>query len=240
MKLSDGSVEIQLIATNFSIQLQSDFSPVRAYKSNWFATKSPNVGTISITFMQGSITAQEAAAGLCQRWLKDNTSLYFSYPEFGIDNWIVFIQTAPFTFQYDKPVNPCTITLKSVTNWYYSQIASLPSQSNIYSIFGNGIVSKGINSLEDADQVAQWLASHEQFNGISIQYLNNGNITIKYSNGEVLNNVKPTYQLLQNLIQYGDAHAPSNNQQNQQPKSTAKSTSKSTSKSTNRKIWRAH
>ena len=206
MKLSDGSVELELLATNFEMNMEADFSPVRGQGSNWFSVKSPNMGAIQITFMQGSIYAQEAAAGLCQKWAKENQPLYFTYEEMGINEWIVFIKGAPFTFQYDKPVNPCQITLSSVTNWYYSEQAALPQESDIYSIFSGGIVTKGVTALEDANQVAEWIESHEQFRGVQVQYLSNGNVSIKYSNGQTINNVKPTYQLLQSLVQYSASH----------------------------------
>lgn len=207
MKLSDGSVELELIATNFQINQEADYSPVRGQGSNWFSVKSPNVGAIQITFMQGSIYAQEAAAGLCQKWLKENQPLYFTYEEMSIREWICFIKSAPFTFQFDRPVNPCTITLTSVTNWYYTELASLPQESDIYSIFSGGIVTKGTTALEDANSVAEWIESHEQFHGVQIQYLSNGNVSIKYSNGQTVNNVKPTYQLLQSLVQYSASHS---------------------------------
>lgn len=207
MKLSDGSVELELIATDVDLNMNADFSPVRGQGSNWFSVKSPNMGDIQITFLQGSIYAQEAAAGLCQKWAKENQPLYFTYEEMAINGWIVFIKNAPFTFQYDKPVNPCTITLVSVTNWYYSSLAALPQESDIYSIFSGGIVTKGVAALEDANQVAEWIESHEQFHGVQIQYLANGNVSIKYSNGQTINNVKPTYQLLQSLVQYSASHS---------------------------------
>ena len=207
VKLSDGSVELELIATNCQLNMNADFSPVRGQGSNWFSVKSPNMGDIQITFMQGSIYAQEAAAGLCQKWAKENQPLYFTYEEMAINGWIVFIKNAPFTFQYDKPVNYCTITLTSVTNWYYASLASLPQESDIYSIFSGGIVTKGVTALEDANQVAEWVESHEQFHGVHVQYLSNGNVSIKYSNGQTINNVKPTYQLLQSLVQYSASHS---------------------------------
>lgn len=207
VKLSDGSVELELIATNCELNMNADFSPVRAQGSNWFSVKSPNMGEIQVTFMQGSIYAQEAAAGLCQKWAKENQPLYFTYEEMAINGWIVFIKNAPFTFQYDRPVNACTITLISVTNWYYASLASLPQESDIYSIFSGGIVTKGVTALEDANQVAEWVESHEQFHGVHIQYLSNGNVSIKYSNGQTINNVKPTYQLLQSLVQYSASHS---------------------------------
>lgn len=207
MKLSDGSVELELIATDVDMNMNADFSPVRGQGSNWFSVKSPNMGEIQITFMQGSIYAQEAAAGLCQKWAKENQPLYFTYEEMDMKEWIVFIKSAPFTFQFDKPVNPCTITLTSVTNWYYTETASLPQESDIYSIFSGGIVTKGVTALEDANQVAEWIESHEQFHGVQIQYLSNGNVSMKYSNGQTVNNVKPTYQLLQSLVQYSASHS---------------------------------
>lgn len=207
MKLSDGSVELELIATNITTNMNADFSPVRGQGSNWFSVKSPNMGDIQITFMQGSIYAQEAAAGLCQKWAKENQPLYFTYEEMDMKEWIVFIKSAPFTFQFDKPVNPCTISLTSVTNWYYSSLASLPQESDIYSIFSGGIVTKGVTALEDANSVAEWIESHEQFHGVQVQYLSNGNVSIKYSNGQTVNNVKPTYQLLQSLVQYSASHS---------------------------------
>ena len=98
MELSDGSVELELIATNCQLNMNADFSPVRGQGSNWFSVKSPNMGDVQITFMQGSIYAQEAAAGLCQKWAKENQPLYYTYKEMGIDGWICFIKGAPFTF----------------------------------------------------------------------------------------------------------------------------------------------
>ncbi|MBO7734323.1 MAG: hypothetical protein J6S67_17290 [Methanobrevibacter sp.] len=223
--LSDGCVNSNLIVTSFSLGLQSSVSQVKAYKSTWFTAKTPNIGTISISFLQGSINAQTATVGLIQKWLKQNALLTFSYPELGIIDWKTYIRSCSYQWKYDTPAPVCSFTMDSVTNWYQNSLASLISDSNVYGLFNGGIVTRDLNQIEGAGQsstnqngvgapsgtsqnqaVVQWIKNKMQFHGIYVQYLKNGNVTIDFSNGNVYSNVKPTYALYQQILNYQSNH----------------------------------
>lgn len=212
--LSDGYVNSNLIVTSFSLGLQSSVSQVKAYKSTWFTAKTPNIGTISISFLQGSINAQNSTVGLIQKWLKQNALLTFSYPELGIMDWQTYIRSCSYQWKYDTPAPPCSFTMDSVTNWYQSSLSSLIQDSNVYGLFNGGIVTRDLNQIEGIGQantnqnqaVIQWIKNKMQFHGVYVQYLKNGNVTIKFSNGNVYSNVTPSYSLYQQILNYQSNH----------------------------------
>ena len=212
--LSDGYVNSNLIVTSFSLGLQSSVSQVKAYKSTWFTAKTPNIGTISISFLQGSINAQNSTVGLIQKWLKQNALHTYSYPELGIVDWQTYIRSCSYQWKYDVPAPPCSFTMDSVTNWYQSSLSSLIQDSNVYGLFNGGIVTRDLNQIEGIGQantnqnqaVIQWIKGKMQFHGVYVQYLKNGNVTIKFSNGNVYSNVKPTYSLYQQILNYQSNH----------------------------------
>lgn len=218
--LSDGSTQVELIAQSFSVNLQSSVSQVKGYKSTWFTAKTPNAGAISISFLQGSINAQNATVGLLQRWLQQNALLDFNYPEAGFADWKTYIKTCPYQWKYDTPAPICSFTMDTVTNWYQTSTSALVGDSNVYGLFNGGIVSKDLNQIEGAGQsssgqqntspnqaVAQWIKSKCQFNGIYVKYFKNGNVTVIFSNGLFYTNVKPTYSLYQQILNYQSNHS---------------------------------
>ena len=210
--LTDGTRSSNLFVIKYSMKLESNVQQVKAYNSTWFTAKTPNMGAITLSFLQPSVLAQNATVGLIQEWCQSNQILDFSYPNMGIEDWKVYITQAPYTWDYTQPCPACNISMTSVTNWYQPTETGIPSPSSIWSLLGNGIVTKSLSQVENeankvnGAKVSQWIASKQQFHGLYIDYLSSGNITVWFSNGQCLSNVKPNYAIYQQILQYQQNH----------------------------------